>query len=106
MGKRVLLTAIATATSILGIPVSASALPGDTTATLEVTAGSLTISVPSTTANLGSRANSVGGGNVSGTLGIVQVTDARSAAAGSGWVASVISPRSFPRRAPRSPPAP
>jgi hypothetical protein len=91
MKKRILLAAISSATLILGIPLSASAAPGETTATLEVTAGSLTISVPSTTANLGTRANSVGGGDISGTLGVVQVRDARSAAAGAGWVASVIS---------------
>jgi hypothetical protein len=33
----------------------------------------------------------VGAGTISGPLGQVQVTDARSAAAGSGWIASAIS---------------
>jgi uncharacterized membrane protein len=50
----------------------------------------LAISAPTTAGNLGSRANSVDGGTISGPLGQVQVSDARSAAAGSGWAASVI----------------
>jgi hypothetical protein len=41
--------------------------------------------------SLGTRSNTIGGGVISGPLGQVQVTDARSAAAGSGWVVSVIS---------------
>jgi hypothetical protein len=51
----------------------------------------LAITAPADAGNLGTRVNSVGGGTISGALGQVQVTDARSAAAGSGWVASVIS---------------
>lgn len=49
------------------------------------------ISVPTDAGNLGTRANSVAGGTISGPLGEVQVNDARSAIAGSGWVASAIS---------------
>ena len=64
---------------------------GTTTATITVTGGSLSITVPTDAGNLGSQANTVCGGTISGPLGQVQVTDARSAAAGSGWVASVIS---------------
>src|SRR3990170_3591603 len=71
--------------------VPASAAPGDTTATVTITGGSLSITVPTSAGNLGSRANTVAGGTISGPLGSVQVNDARSAAAGSGWVASVIS---------------
>ena len=44
-----------------------------------------------TAGNLGTRTNTVAGGTISGSLGQVQVNDARSAAAGAGWVASVIS---------------
>jgi hypothetical protein len=62
-----------------------------TSATVTVTGGALTITVPADAGSLGSRPNSVQGGAISGPLGQVQVNDARSAAAGSGWVASVIS---------------
>jgi hypothetical protein len=47
--------------------------------------------VPAAPANLGTRANTVGGGTITGHLGEVQVADARSAAAGASWFASVIS---------------
>jgi hypothetical protein len=69
------------------------ALPAlaQTPATFEVTAGGLSVSVPGVTANLGTRANTVGQGTVSGSLGQVQVNDARSAGAGAVWTASVIS---------------
>jgi len=53
--------------------------------------GGLSITGPSASADLGSRANTLGGGVISGTLGQVQVIDARGAAAGSSWVASVTS---------------
>ena len=49
------------------------------------------ITVPSVSADLGTRPNTVLGGVISGALGEVQVNDARSAIAGSGWVASAIS---------------
>jgi hypothetical protein len=51
----------------------------------------LSISVPIDAGNLGTHANTVEGATISGDLGEVQVTDARSAAAGSEWSASVIS---------------
>jgi hypothetical protein len=51
----------------------------------------LAITVPTDAGNLGTRANTVLSGTISGPLGQVQVSDARSAAAGSSWVASVIS---------------
>jgi hypothetical protein len=72
------------------VPSSAGAV-GDTTATVTVLGGALLISVPPAAGSLGSRANTVNAGTISGSLGPVQVTDARLAAAGSGWVASVIS---------------
>jgi hypothetical protein len=75
----------------LGMALPAAADTGTTPATITITGGALSISVPSSTANLGTRANTVGGGTISGPLGEVQVSDARSAAAGSGWGATVIS---------------
>ena len=62
-----------------------------TKATTPSGGGALAISVPAAAGNLGTLINSVEGGTVSGPLGSVIVSDARSAAAGSGWVASVIS---------------
>ena len=54
-------------------------------------------------ADLGTQANSVSAGTISGPLGQVQVTDARSAAAGSGWIASVISTAFTPPAGPAIP---
>ena len=71
--------------------IHAGADSGVTAATVTIQGGALTISVPPDAGNLGTRTNSVTGGTISGQLGQVQVDDARSAAAGSGWVASVIS---------------
>ena len=90
MRMRSLLVAGATGMLTLGIALPATAATGDTTATITVTGGSLSITVPAA-ANLGTTASTVGGSIISGPLGQVQVLDARSAAAGSGWVASVIS---------------
>ena len=73
----------------VGFAGPASAAP--TPATFAITGGTLSITEPSALADLGTRANTVAGGTVSGSLGEVQVNDARSAIAGSGWVASVIS---------------
>ena len=85
------LTATAIAVISVGASISASAdTTGTSSASITLTGGLLAITVP-TGGSLGTRANSVGGGTISGPLGQVQVTDARSAAAGSGWVASVIS---------------
>jgi len=69
---------------------AAAAGPGQSAATVTVTGGALSITVPSDAGNLGTRSDTVLGGTISGPLGVVQVSDARSAAAGSGWVASVI----------------
>ena len=86
--------------AVAGMLVIGGSLPasagtsGATTASVTVTGGSLSITVPATAANsgsLGSRVNTFNGGNIAGSLGQVQVEDARSAAAGSGWVTSVIS---------------
>src|SRR5687767_10486808 len=92
MRRRHLLLATATATAT-GMLALGTALPASavTTATITITAGSLSITVPVDAGNLSTKANTVAPEMVSGSLGQVQVNDARSAAAGSGWVASVIS---------------
>ncbi len=73
----------------LGAIGASPASAADTPATLEITGGSLSITVPVDAVSLGSRPNTVEGGAINGKLGQVQVSDARSAAVG--WVASVIS---------------
>jgi len=77
-------------------PASAAA----TAATVTVTGGALSITVPPNAGNLGTIVNTVLGGTVSGSLGQVQVSDARDAAAGSGWVATVISTAFTPSSGP------
>jgi hypothetical protein len=96
--KRRMPVAIVAAMSMLGVAQPAVAAP--TTATVTVTGGALSITVPGSAGSLGSIANTVSGGVISGPLGQVQVDDARSAAAGSGWVASVISTAFTPSSGP------
>ena len=72
----------------------------DTAATITITGGALAITVPVDAGSLGSRANTVGGGVISGPLGQVQVSDGRSAPAGSSWIASVISTAFTPSAGP------
>jgi hypothetical protein len=98
MRTRSLLVVVAAGLLSLGIALPASA--DTTTASVTVTGGTLTISAPAAAGSLGSIANSVSGGTISGTLGQVQVNDARSAPAGSGWVASVISTAFTPSAGP------
>jgi len=86
---RGLLVVAAAGMLTLGIPGPASA--ADTAATVTVTGGALSITAPANAGNIGTVANSVLGSTISGPLGQVQVNDARAAAAGSGWVATVIS---------------
>ena len=87
--KSALLLASAAGIVLLALPGPASA--AETLAKITVTGGSLSITAPATAGTLGSRAATVLGGTISGSLGEVQVNDARAAAAGSGWVATVIS---------------
>jgi hypothetical protein len=87
MRRRQLLLATATGMLALGTALPASA----TTGTITITAGSLSITVPADAGNLSTKAETVAADMVSGSLGQVQVNDARNAVAGSGWVASVIS---------------
>jgi hypothetical protein len=92
-----LLVTLAAVLLPLGFVLPASAdTSGVSGATVTVQGGVLAITVPTGTANLGTRINTVAGGTISGPLGQVQVNDARSAAAGSGWVASVISSAFIP----------
>ena len=99
MRTRHLLLAIAAAAFSTGTALPASAAE-PTSATLSITGGGLSITVPADAGSLGTRANTVAGGTISGLLGQVQVNDARSAAAGSGWVASVISTAFTPSSGP------
>jgi hypothetical protein len=87
----------------LALPASAYAAPGGTSATITIQGGYLSITVPADAGNLGTEANTVGGETISGPLGQVQVSDARDAAAGSGWVASVISTAFTPPAGPAIP---
>jgi hypothetical protein len=103
---RNLIVAVASGLLTLGMTLPASAATsGITTATVTVQGGFLSITVPINAGNLGTRINTVGGGTISGALGQVQVNDARSAAAGSGWVTSVISSAFTPPAGPAIPPS-
>lgn len=100
--RHVLLAGLAGAATLVAGAVPAAA-DGPTAATLTVTGGTLSITVPADAGSLGTHTNTVTGGNISGPLGEVQVNDARSAAAGSGWVASVISTAFTPPSGPAIP---
>jgi hypothetical protein len=92
MRTRRLLVAIVAGMLTTGIALPASAdTSGGSAATITVLGGTLAITVPGDAGSLGTRTNTVLAGTVSGSLGQVQVSDARGAVAGSGWVASVIS---------------
>ena len=96
------LSGVAAGVLALGIALptsSASADTAPTPITLDVTTGLLLISVPGS-ASLGSKPNTVSGITFSAPLGQVQVNDARGAAAGSGWVTSVISTALTPAAGP------
>jgi hypothetical protein len=84
------LTLSLTTVATLAVPAFA-ATAGGTTASFTLTGGTLSITVPTTPVSLGSSPEAVAGQVISGPLGQVQVTDARDPAAGSGWVATVIS---------------
>jgi hypothetical protein len=94
--RRVLAASVA---CLLALSIAAPAFAA-TSATITITGGALEISVPTDAGSLGTLVNTVGGGTISGPLGEVQVNDARSAAAGSGWVASVISTAFTPASGP------
>ncbi len=96
---------VAVATGLVALSAAGSPASAETPATITVTGGALTLTMPTASANLGTRANSVAGGTISGQLGEVQVNDARSAVAGSGWVVSVISTAFTPPSGPAIPAA-
>ena len=73
---------------------------GASEATITIEGGSLGITVPTDTADLGTFVNVVGGDSVSGELGWVTVSDARSPAAGASWTASGISTAFTPASGP------
>jgi hypothetical protein len=79
------------ATGMLTFSFAGAACAAETSATVTVTGGALSMTAPVSAGNLGTRENTVSGGTISGQLGEVQVSDARAAAAGSGWVVTVIS---------------
>lgn len=60
-------------------------------ASITLVGGGLSITAPSDAGSLGTKSNQVGATTVSGQLGPVQVTDARSAPAGATWTATAIS---------------
>ncbi len=76
---------------IAAVAVGAHPAAAQTPASITIEGGALLMTVPANAGSLGTRANTVSGGTISGPLGQVQVNDARSAVAGSGWVVSVIS---------------
>ncbi|HEX8629320.1 MAG TPA: hypothetical protein VF755_14235 [Catenuloplanes sp.] len=82
---------VATSAAMLTAGIAVPASAGPTDATVTISGGTLSITTPANAGNIGSRANTVAGGTISGSLGQVQVNDARSAAAGTGWVVTVIS---------------
>jgi hypothetical protein len=89
--KRMRALLLAGAAGMLTLGLAGPASAAETSVTVTVTGGALSITVPVSAGNLGTRENTVSGGTISGQLGEVQVSDARAAAAGSGWVATVIS---------------
>jgi hypothetical protein len=88
------------AVGMLTLAIAGPASAVDTAATVTVTGGALAITAPANAGNIGTITNTVLGGTISGPLGQVQVNDARSAAAGSGWVATVISTAFTPTAGP------
>ncbi|MBA2279925.1 MAG: hypothetical protein H0W25_01625 [Acidimicrobiia bacterium] len=81
--RKHLLVAATAATIVIGIAAPASA--DDTATTFTLTGGSLTLSVAAT-ATLTNEASGVAANDITGTLGVVTVTDARGGT--EGWVAS------------------
>lgn len=101
MNSRRLLVSTAAGLLVLAVALPASA--ETTTASITVTGGSLTITAPTDAGGLGGQVSAATGGTLSGQLGQVQVVDARSAPAGSSWVASVVSTDFVPTSGPAIP---
>lgn len=104
--RRLLVSTAAGALALtVTVPASASASASATTASITVTGGSLTITAPTDAGGLGGQVSAATGGTLGGRLGQVQVVDARSAPAGSSWVASVVSTDFVPTSGPVIPAA-
>jgi hypothetical protein len=83
--------------------VAATALPAGaiTPATFTLTAGALSISAPTASVSLGSQVASPGSSTISGSLGVVMVTDQRGGT--TTWTASVIASAFTPPAGPADP---
>jgi hypothetical protein len=90
--------AVATAAIAAAIALPASA---DTTASFTLTAGALSISAPTGSVSLGSQVASNSPSTISGSLGVVTVTDQRGGP--TTWTASVISTAFTPPAGPADP---
>ena len=90
------LTVIAAMTASPDVPAGAA-----TTATFTLTAGALSISAPTGSVSLGSEVASTSSSTLSGSLGVVTVTDQRGAT--TTWTASVISTAFTPSAGPADP---
>ena len=101
--RTLLVSSAAAAAALLALSIALPASADTTTASVTVVGGVLAITAPAAAGNLGTQANTVLGGTISGPLGEVQVNDARSPAAGSSWVASVISTAFTPPSGPAIP---
>jgi hypothetical protein len=101
MSIRRIFIAVAAGTLAVGVAAPAYAAPGDTPATITINAGSMDLTASAAAANLGSRDNTVGGGLITGTLGQMEVNDAR--AVNTSWVASVIATAFTPPAGPAIP---
>ena len=96
---------VSTAAGALALTVTVPASAEATTASITVTGGSLTITAPADAGGLGGQVSAAAGGTLGGRLGQVEVVDARSAPAGSSWVASVVSTDFVPTSGPAIPAA-
>ena len=97
MGKMLFLAgAFAALAAVSALPAGA-----DTTATFTLTAGGLSISAPSGTVSLGSQAALNTTSTISGSLGVVTVSDQRGGT--TAWTASVISTAFTPPAGPADP---
>jgi hypothetical protein len=104
MKARSLFVVAAAGTIVVGYAVPAWASPGDTTVTINVIGGPLTITVPPSLGNLlDPRQDTETGATISRLLGQVQVHDGRRAGAGSGWIASATSTAFAPASGPAIP---
>ena len=88
-------------TSVALIAGTASRAGADTTATFTLTAGGLSISAPTGSVSLGSQPVSNGSSTITGSLGVVTVSDQRGGA--TSWTASVISTAFTPTAGPADP---